>query len=165
MIPVQYRKGYEDVFKICGRIGDNSTGVVVGGMELSDDNMLISGASVPQDSTYGTTSQKNLFVITVPLSDSGKTSFNYLTNYKKSDKIVFSEPKLVKKSNDSFMLLWTETKDSKTKLYTCELDGSGNKVGKTRVYDGKLSDCQPIEFNGKVTFYVTEKGAPVFYYL
>lgn len=157
--------GYEDVFKIRGSIGDNYTGVVVGGMEINDDTMLISGASVPQDKSYGTTSQQNLFVITVPLSGSGKTSVNYLTNYKKSDKVTFSEPKLVKKSNNSFLLLWTETKDNKTKLYTCELDGKGNKVGKTRVYDGKLSDCQPIVFNGKVTFYVTENGAPVFYYL
>lgn len=156
--------GYEDVFKIKGKIGENYTGVYVGGMELGEKNMLIAGTSVPQDSTYGNSKQKNLFIIKVPLFDGDKTSVKYLTHYDKSDNVTFSEPKLVKTGVDSFMLFWTETKSSGTKLFLTTLDGNGEIIGKIYEYNAKLSDCQPIVYNGKVTYYVTEGDVPVFYF-
>lgn len=156
--------GYEDVFKIKGKIGENYTGVCVGGMELSSDNMLIAGTSVPQDNTWGNTNQKNLFIIKQPLYDDGMTEVKYLTNYKESDNVKFSEPKLVKIDSDRFMLLWSETKNSKTVVKTAMLDQNGKITGKTNSYSGFLSDCQPIIYNNKVVYYVTRNGAPVFYY-
>lgn len=157
--------GYEDIFKIKGKIGENYTGVCVGGMELGEDYMLVVGTSVPQDSTFGKASQKNLFVIKVPMYSGDKTSIQYLTHYDKSDNITFSEPKLVKTGDDRFMLLWTETKSSETKLFVTMLDGNGKEIGKRQEYSAYLSDCQPIVYNGKVTYYVTKGGVPVFYFI
>ncbi|MCM1480136.1 MAG: InlB B-repeat-containing protein, partial [Muribaculaceae bacterium] len=155
---------YEDVFKIMGSIGQNYTGVCIGGMELSDDNMLIAGTSVPQDSTWNKTKQKNLFIIRKSLSGNESAEVTYLTNYSEGSNVTFSEPKLVKINGNKFMLLWSETVSSQTKLYAVLLDGNGKKMGKTFSCAGSISDCQPIVYNGKVTFYVTNNSAPTFYY-
>lgn len=155
---------YKDVFDIKGSIGQNYTGVCIGGMELSDDNMLIAGTSVPQDSTWGKTKQKNLFIIRKSLSGNESITVTYLTNYSEGSNVTFSEPKLVKINDNKFMLLWSETVSSQTKLYATLLDGSGKKIGKTFSCEGSVSDCQPIIYNRKVTFYVTNNSAPTFYY-
>lgn len=147
-----------------GKSGNNVTGVCVGGMELSEDNMLIVGTSVPQDSTWGKTKQKNVFVIRKSLSENDSPTVTYLTNYSESANVIFSEPKLVKINDDKFMIIWSETALSQTKLYASILDGNGQKTGSTFSCDGAVSDCQPIIYNGMVTFYVTNNSTPIFYY-
>lgn len=52
--------GYADIFKIKGNIGENYTGVCVGGMEVSDSSMLISAISVPQDQYMGENKSEEL---------------------------------------------------------------------------------------------------------
>ncbi len=43
------------------------------------------------------------------------------------------------------------------------LDGNGGFVGKERSFNGTLSDCQPIVYNNKIIYYVTENTFPVFF--
>ncbi|MGN1416661.1 MAG: hypothetical protein ACI4XF_07450 [Oscillospiraceae bacterium] len=157
---------YENIFNIKGSMGDNYTGVCVGGMELSDKKILVSAASVPQDSTFGKNTQKNVMLISCPyVQGCGDTKTTYLTSYKKGAGVDISEPKLTKINDDSFMLMWTETKGKSTKLYVTMIDGNGDKKGKTYAFaDAYLSDCQPIVYNGQVVWYVTKNSKPTFYF-
>ncbi|MDD7428764.1 MAG: hypothetical protein SOU50_03045 [Oscillospiraceae bacterium] len=158
---------YENIFNIKGSIGQNYTGVVVGGMELSDKKILVSAASVPQDNTFGSSDQKNVMLISCPyVQGCGETKTTWLTSYKNGAGVDISEPKLTKINDNSFMLMWTETKSKTTKLYVTMIDGNGDKKGKTHVFkDAYLSDCQPIVYNGQVVWYVTKNSKPTFYFL
>ncbi|MGN0696144.1 MAG: hypothetical protein ACI4J5_05180 [Oscillospiraceae bacterium] len=157
---------YENIFNIKGSIGQNYTGVCVGGMELSDKKILVTAASVPQDSTFGSNTQKNVMLISCPyVQGCGDTKTTYFTSYKKGAGVDISEPKLTKINDDSFMMMWTETKNKTTKLYVTMIDGNGDKKGKTYAFaDAYLSDCQPIVYNGQVVWYVTNNSKPTFYF-
>ncbi|MGN0693240.1 MAG: hypothetical protein ACI4K7_12890 [Oscillospiraceae bacterium] len=157
---------YENIFNIKGTVGDNYTGVCVGGMELSDKKILVAAASVPQDGTFGNNSQKNVMLIACPyVQGCGDTKTTYLTSYKKGAGVDISEPKLTKINDNSFMLMWTETKSKSTKLYVTMIDGNGDKKGKIHAFaDAYLSDCQPIVYKGQVVWYVTNNSKPTFYF-
>lgn len=161
---------YENVFNIAGTIGDNYTGVCVGGMEMSDKKILISAASAPQDKNFREVKQKNVMVISCPyVKGSGETKVTYLTSYKKEDDVDISEPKLTKINDDSFMMMWTETRIvdrfESTKLCVTMIDGNGDKKGRIYAFkDAYLSDCQPIVYNDRVVWYVTNNSKPTFYF-
>ncbi|MBQ4224817.1 MAG: hypothetical protein II664_00730 [Oscillospiraceae bacterium] len=151
--------------RIKGDTGDNYTGLSLGGAEMNDENVLIAGNTVSQDSGWAKHDQRNVFVLRVPLDGTGTQAPAYFTKYADGSGISISKPKLVKISDSSFMLLWNETKDSKTKLYIAMLDEYGRKKGSIHAFaDVKLSECQPIVYNDQVVFYTTDNSAPRFYF-
>ncbi|WP_167956533.1 leucine-rich repeat protein [Anaerosporobacter faecicola] len=150
-----------DLLEFPGSIGANATGGSVGGFEVSSSSYLVVG-------NYDNTSAsvRNVFLSVTPqgtLTD-GNTKLLYLTKYKKNSKARVSTPQLVKITDDSFMVLWevTNTDTYQQEVNYVIVNGKGETVTKVGSMTGNLSDCQPIVYNDKVTWYFTNDSTPVF---
>ena len=140
-----------------GESGDNTTGVSVGGFEISDDHYLVAANTVVQDSDFSSHKTRNVFVAAVDKSTSD-VKINYLTNYAEGEGTT-TTPQMVKISGTRFMVLWTKG----DQVYTAIVDNNGQKVGEIQHFTGSLSDCQPVISNGKVVWYTWKNGDINFY--
>ncbi len=141
---------------ISGDTGANWTGASVGGFELSSSNYIVAGNTIDQSSQSNST--RNIFVSVVPRTLSSGATVRFLTNYAEGEDSV-STPHLVKLGDDLFMVMWTR----ENKVYYTEIDGNGIKQGNTYSMDGKLSDCVPVIYGGKLVWYVWEHEKVTFY--
>lgn len=74
-------------------------------------------------------------------------------------------PQLIPTSMEGGYLTWMSVDaDRNTHFNYTEYRADGS-VGSIRTADAAVSDCQPICWNGKVVWYVTDQSAPVFYTL
>ncbi|MCD7845397.1 MAG: leucine-rich repeat protein [Oscillospiraceae bacterium] len=156
---------YVNVFEFQGDYGNNYTGASLGGLEYSSSSYLVAGNSGAQARNWSSNSTRNIFVTVTSrsnFSESG-TTVKWITSYAEGGSVSASTPQLVKLGSDSFLLLWTTTENSATKLNYVYLDGKGNTTTSIYTVNGLLSDCQPIVSGGVVTWYVTSGSAPVFY--
>ena len=140
-----------DVLPISGEEGDNYTYATLGGLEVSGSSYLVAGTSKDQN---GSSSVKNVYVGAVSKS-SGSISLKWLTDYSENA----GNPFIVKISDSKLAVIWTKSSD----VYYTFIDGSGNKTGSTYSAEGKLSDCQPILADGKITWYVYDGNKVIFY--
>lgn len=152
-----------DVFPISGQLGENDTGVSIGGFEFSDSAYLIVGNSAKQSEVREDNAVRNIFVTITPKTDfsSEKTKCTWLTSYPENDKTYYgkvSTPQIVK-TNEGFIVLWVV----KNKLNYAFLDGSGSLIGKVMTANGALSDCKPMFVGHEVYWYCTQNSQPVFY--
>lgn len=150
-----------DLLSFPGRIGANATGASVGGFEVSSSSYLVAGNYDNMN-----TGVRNIFLSITPQGDlvDGNTKLVYMTDYKKNSKIEVSTPQMVKITSDSFMLLWetTNTDTNEQKVNYTIVNGKGEVQTKVMSMTGNLSDCQPIVYNGKVTWYFTKDTTPIF---
>ena len=158
---------YTTVFKILGTSGVNSTGVSIGGFELSDDNCLIVGNSVDMSdsSTYKASGQRNIF-LTVTDKDYLTTTQIWLTDYTSSDGVTPRTPELVKISDDQFLIMWEEyySETGLTLTAMVTVNGDGTQTSDIVYTEVRLSDCQPITTDsGLVIWYVTDGSDTVLY--
>ena len=155
---------YELPYEISGAIGNNYTGVSVGGFELSSDSCLIAGNSVKQDGSSST--QRNIFV-TVMDKFFNNTKVRWITNYTGGN-IEVRTPQLVKLGEDQFLLMWEERNISSGSIVTrmVTIDGYGNRTSDVNTSDMRLSDCQPVvDANGLVRWYQTDGEKATLYTL
>ena len=143
-----------NMLEIPGEIGDNYTGVSVGGFEFSDTAWLVAGNKVDFNSSSST---RNIFISAVSKAD-GTVTLKQITNYSADNENV-STPHLVKMNANEFMLLWS-LGDS---VFYTRIDGNGNPVGKIYELTGGLSDCVPLVYNGKLVWYTWMNSAVSFY--
>ncbi len=151
-----------DVFPIAGNIGDNDTGVCVGGLEVSDTSYLVAGNSAKQDGTAQTSQdQRNIFVTVTPKDSftQESTTIKWLTHYGSDAGVPVSNPHLVKISSTRFMILWGEGDG----LHYALLDQNGTVIDQIYVGNAPLSDCAPIVADNQVVWYIADDSAPVFY--
>lgn len=174
---------YVDVQTYAGRKGDNTTGGVVGGLGETSRGYLVAHAYDGQGGG-GTKVPYLAFV-----SKSGLSVSNRALPFDSNKSAC--PPFLVSTGADSGYVLWAQANDganSGVTWYRIGADGSRvaytpatEHVDDTLSYvtysaDGSfgsvitaenapLSDCQPIFYNGKVTWYVTNQSAPTFYTL
>lgn len=144
-------------------LGDNDTGVSVGGLELSGGQCLIVGNSVDQ-TKQATSGARNVF-LTATEKSLTSTRTVWLTDYASDSKITARTPHIVKLNDGQFLILWEEynstTKTVSVKMVT--VDGEGNLVSKTVETKLRLSDCKPImTSDGLVKWYVTENETIAF---
>lgn len=149
-----------DAVKIKGNLGENDTGVSLGGFECSDSNYLIAGNIVadPQDYKNGYAA-RNVFIASVD-KKTDNVKMNYITRFTKYDNGV-DNPQFAKIGDNRFILLWTRCNNSK--VYYTEIDGSGNVKGETYEMDANLSDCKPEVIGNKLTWYVWNGKNMIFY--
>lgn len=152
-------------YPFSGDIGDNATGVDIGGFEVSDTDCLTAISSVQMtDEEFSPRGQRNIFVVITDKSMRGMRLLP-VTDYTDDDGITPYTPQLVKFGANAFLLMWEEADIANsitTKMVT--LDGEGTVTSKIVSTDIRLSDCQPFaDENGMVHWYVTEQSAPVFY--
>ena len=147
-----------------GSIGANYTGATLGGLQLSDNEVLVAGSSIGKTEQTDSDNVFNIFVISTDKAlKESKTQ--WLTDYTSADNIKVGTPQLVKIGPEQFLMMWTETDanyQSVTKAVT--LDSLGNMTSEIAAKDVQLSDCQP-EFcsDGRVRWYVSNGTATKFY--
>lgn len=145
----------KDLLNIPGEIGDNFTGVSIGGFEISDTAYLVVGNKIDFES--GDNNVRNIFVNV--LSKNGEIRLDMITKYNEKKKSA-STPHIVKTGLNEFLLLWS----SQNIVYYTRLDGNGKQTdGKIYKLKGKLSDCVPIVFNEKIIWYTYKKNKVTFY--
>ena len=164
---------YVNLLTIPGEIGDNYTGVNVGGFEVSSTHYLVAVNSVDL-SLLGSAKVKNVKLLIQPVGNFGSdaTVIRDVTSYDENGTTSVSNPYLVPMEDDTFALIWEET-GRPSGMYSSgsyynrvmiqTLDHNGNAIGETKQVEGSLSDCTPIYFNGKLVWYVTKGKAPVFH--
>lgn len=158
--------GYADmveVLPIQGELGDNRTGVSVGGLEATATSYLVAGCSVDQTGENNLSGVRNVFVTSTPANDftQAATEVHWMTAFEEGDRGGASNPYLVKLEEDRLLLLW----EAQGELQYGFLDGTGKLQGAICHASGRLSDCQPVVMEGAVWWYCTAGGGPVFYRL
>ena len=147
-----------------GSIGDNYTGATLGGMQLSDNEVLVAGSSIEKTEQTNTDRVFNIFVISTDksLKDS-KTQ--WLTDYTSADKINVGTPQLIKIGPEQFLMMWTETDANyQTVTKAVTLDSLGNITSDIVSRSVMLSDCQPVfTSDGRVRWYVSN-GKKIWFY-
>ncbi len=154
-----------DVLPIMGSIGDNDTGVALGGFSISDKCYLIAGNTVPQDDSYDPYSQRNIFVSATDKDNftTGGTTINYLTSYTEGDGVTLSVPHFVPVKNGLYAVLWTEVREELRIMKLAFVDEQGKQVGDIYEIIAVPSDCVPVVFDNKIVWYVTKNSAPSFF--
>ncbi len=134
-----------NLLEIPGNIGNNYTGVSVGGFEASADNYITAVNSVDFQSSDTNTRNILLLVTEKNISGAGNVKQIYLTNYDNGK--TGSTPYLVKINENKFAVLWTEFENNTPKgvryVYT---DGDGNMLSDVEAFDNAVlsSECQPV---------------------
>lgn len=158
-----------NVFPISGTFGNNLTGVTVGGVEISSTSVIIAGNSVKQnentssDSDYR--SKRNIFVTITNKNNVSKTNtqVKWLTNYSANGDVQCNTPHLVKITNNQFVVMWEEVTSTNTTVKAIMIDANGNNLSNTITFGGRLSDCNPIVYNNKLTWSVTTGEKVIFF--
>jgi len=144
-----------------GMAGDNYTGASVGGFEASATSYLVAG-------NYANTGSEDVRNIFLSITANGQlskknTKLVYLTDYDKDSTVTTSTPQLVKINDNRFMILWEAIgRGYNVELHYIIVDGEGKKLTKVKKVRAFLSDCQPIVYNDKVTWYYTNETSPIF---
>lgn len=154
------------VLSIPGEIGQNQTGVTVGGLEVSDSAYLVAGSKVNDLNNYiEYYSTKNVFLGIVS-KDLKNVTVKNITNYT-DDEMGVSTPHLVKIGSNRFLLLFQRRKTGYISISdsVCylELDGNGNQIGKIHEAYGTLSDCRPVVVGQKLIWYTWYGCGTTFY--
>ncbi len=166
-----YASSY-DLFAFQGTVGDNYTGATVTGFEISSTNYIAVGSSVPHgNAVQGITGDSedynhNIYIAMATKSDL-TTKFVWLTDNDPTDitKEV-SEPRLVKLSDNSFVVMFAEytydstgTSITSTNLVCKIIDGSGN-ITYEKIYEDISYNpiCQPIYTDSKIVWTNTYSG-------
>lgn len=157
---------YTNALPISGAIGDNFTGVTIGGFEMSSNNLLIAGNTVDQSATdIGYSSPRNIF-ITVTDKSLSSTTVKYITNYTADDGIEVCTPHLVKINNNRFLVLWEEIEGLYTYTRIAVIDGNGELTSTITDTYMRLSDCKPILLkNGLVCWYTSSSSKNTVYFV
>ena len=153
-------------FKIKGKTGYNHTGLTIGGLEVTGENVLIGGTSVPQNyKIKGVTGNNQNYVqnvfLTVTNKKTGKTKRKWLTTYHpKTSQTTVGEVRMVKLSDDYVALMYTSYNDGNGKyerengtLHYLVLNAAGDVVYKKAYKNMEFTaSSQPIVNNGSITW-------------
>lgn len=146
-------------FKIKGKTGDNYTGLKLGGVETTLDNIITVGTSVPQNyKVAGVTGnngkyKKNVFM-TITDKNTLKSKIKWLTTYNpKKSKITVREVRTVKLSDDAIVIMYTTVKKSKSTLHYVVVNNQGNVICKKTYKNMEFTaSSQPILYNGAINW-------------
>ncbi|MNC10211.1 hypothetical protein D3C75_578500 [compost metagenome] len=165
-----------DLFKIPGKIGANTTGVSVGGFEMSSDSYIVAINSIDHSLVREYTSfemvgletdQRDIILGVLPKNSLSSTSVNQITLAKYvGTGLIASIPKLVKITDDKMMVLWQEfdKEDHRGDLKYVFVDGAGKAAGAIQtIKHFVLSEGNPIVSGGKIVWYTDNKDSRLFY--
>ena len=152
------------VLPIAGAVGQNTTGVEVGDMCLSQNSISIVGNTVDQEQgdLYG---NRNIFFY---VTDTAFEIEKYveLTQYSDADGITVKNPYLIKIGEGQFLVLWEELNKECRFPYVRAIvvNEEGVQQGNAMTLAARLSDCKPIQTReGKIVWYSTQESTPIFY--
>jgi len=145
-----------NMIDFAGPVGDNTTGASVGGLAETTDCYIM---TYNYDKAGGRGDRYPYYHWMDKAT--GKSWSAQLTQTPGC-----TTPVLAPIGLDGGFLLWNGKSGGKVSdaLYYLQY-GADGKPGETKSATGSLSDCQPISYNGKAVWYVTDSSAPVFYAL
>ncbi len=150
---------YKNAFEIKqGSVGNNDTGVAIGGFALGNNNLIIAGETEDQENSENFRNNKYNIFLSIISKDLAKVSTVMLTNYSTDTSLRVLPPQLVKLSGNRFLVMWEEcyTTDNSFALRAVTVDENGNMLCDIASYPMRLSDCQPILCSdGMVRWYVS----------
>ncbi len=169
-----------NLLDIGGESGDPITATTIGGMELTEKNVVVVGSSVrPKQSSYVNYSnpepvewepeKKKDIYVTVTNRQTMSTCQRWLSDdplfHLEGEEFTTGTPQLVKINENAFMVMWEQVSSIYgVRLYVAVIDGYGRLIEEIKHSDGiSLSDCQPIlKSDGRIEWYVTDNSEPVF---
>lgn len=160
------------VFSIKGSIGENFTGVKVGGMEVGENNVMICGTAQPhgykvKDVTgYGNNLKYNAFVITANRK-TGKSKVIWLTKYNpKTTNVEVGETRMVKLTDNRFAVLYSTRKNDKDTLHYVVVDNEGKKIcEKTYQNIWFTANSDPVLYKGYIRWVASGYDRSSYQYL
>ena len=151
-----------EIISFPGNIGDNATGCSVGGLEETSNGYVV---AYSYDGVGGGGSSRDIYL---SLTNKNLSSTN---KTKLSTGVKVTTPQMVSTGLNGGYVLWNEQggkgySDAAVggTLYYAPYDASG-KAGTVKTATAPLSDCKPINYNGKIVWYATSNCEPVFYIL
>lgn len=144
-------------FKAKGEIGNNYTGIKLGGLELTKNSIITAGISVPQDYTVAgvtgnkTTYLKNVF-ITITDKNTLQSKVKWLTTYNpKKSKITMGEVRTVKLSENAIAIMYSTSLKSKQTLHYIVVNDQGNVICRKNYKNMEFTaSSQPILHKGGI---------------
>ena len=147
-----------DILNFPGETGQNATGASIGGFEYSDTSYIVAYNSVIQDEKNTSRFTRNIYISVIDKT-TDEISIKQITNTADGGP-TSNTPHLVKLSDNSFMLLWSDIYG----VSYVTLDGKGNLTSEICSIEGAyLSDCAPLVNDGKVIWYTWNNGTVTFY--
>ncbi len=151
-----------------GGVGINSTGATLGGMALTNTNVLLAAAIDSQTAEYthfydySSDEQRNILVVSADksLNDDKNRSYR-VTSYAADSNIDVSTPHLTAIGGDTALLMWEETDREKgvTVTRACLLNAYGQPKTDVHTLEARLSDCAPVPAaDGSVYWYVSDEN-------
>lgn len=134
-----------------GAVGQNNTGASLGGLAETSSGYVV---AYNYDSAGGTDSRQEY------LAYVGKNSQKSVNT--RLSTVPGGTPVLAPAGLNGGYVLWSEKNDGSICYVSYNADGS---TGASKTAASTLSDCQPIMYQGKATWYVTDNSTPVFYTL
>lgn len=166
--PLKY--GYAQTDRFPGETGANYTGATLGGLAETSSGYLM---SYTFNGGVGSYPRNQAYLAYAPKSDFAQAGtgtevnlqITQVTHYDSANRGNPNSVKLVPTSLDGGYLLWNRYYGDGTDLSYTTYSADGSIGSEQTVADVRLSDCQPIFYNGKVVWYTTTNSAPVFYTL
>ena len=169
----KFNNGADNVLllQMNGYNGDNSTGTCVGGLAETQNHYVTAfnydGIGGNPNDYHSIVTKRDLYV-SFTLKNNLNTKQMSLSP--SNDDFSIGTPAIAPVDLSSGYILWNEM-TLNNKKYTpngvfcyVKYDDEGN-LTTTQSVNGSLSDCQPIIYNGKITWYVTDNTKPTFYIL
>lgn len=165
-----------DLFEIPGKIGANTTGVSIGGFEMSSANYIVAFNTIDHSLVKEYTSyemvgldvdQRDIVLSVLPKANLSGPSVNHITLAKYvGTSLIASIPKLVKITDDKMMVLWQEfdKEHHPGDLKYVLIDGEGKATDDVQtIKHFALSECSPIVSGDKIVWYTNSKDSRLFY--
>ena len=154
------RAEYVELLPISGPVGQNATGVTVGGLAVTDHAYLTVGTTVDQQAgDHSPNAQRNVYLTVTRKTDftAAGTELIFLTDHEPDSGVRLGNPQIADVGAGRYLVIWSE--DSGTCWVL--VDENGKRLGAME-NSGELhrSDCQPIRWSGKLIWYVND-GAQV----
>jgi hypothetical protein len=158
------------MFNFIGKIGNNYTGTTLTGFEVGNGKVLLTGNSVPHNNPVrGVTGDshkymRNIYFISADIASADSSSINswssegtiqyqfqWLTLFSPNGKTNALEPRLVKISDNEFVILYSTKTGDKYKLCYRLVDATGRELA-AREWDNMYFDAssEPILSGGRL---------------
>jgi len=150
-----------DMFKISGDVGNNYTGVTIGGFEISDKNYISVISSIDQNKK---SDFRDVIMLLCDKNSSSAKEIN-ITNYANSGKTA-STPYIAKTSDKNYIILWEEFSNSVDNgVKYVKVNENGELLTEIKSFENAnlSSDCQPIYINNEIVWYINVESGRMFY--
>lgn len=153
-----------DVYNIPGNVGDNFTGVTIGGFEQSDTHYLAAFNAVSPSRYTIDKPNRNIHIVSVDKQTLALDTSRI--NYEPYPDTYTTPPKLVKINDDKFLVLWQNYVHRQyfDFMHGAYLDGEGNFISGTYTYpNAQLSQAQPVVFQESIVWNLSLPHLTVLY--